>query len=227
MNFKSHGINLLASNQDNKLTDSLKNLYGIYSIIGGYPAVVETFIRTKDFNKALVKIKEIVSIFCQESLYYFEDINDVKLNSRLYFRDLGVTSYFLNKINASKSDTDGLINETFVYNCLYNHLNDSTGLLPNIPTFATLNNGELDFVLKSKYDNKLYGIEVKTGKNIGKRINKALELNKIDFAINVKGNTHGGFNEAERKYTIPIYLFSKFKFDLGEEEIDGTEALKK
>lgn len=298
---KYNSINLLASSQDSKLTDSVKNLYDIYSIIGGYPAVVETFIRTKDFNKALVKIKEIVSIFCQESLYYFEDINDVeiftnifdsitrilirekkglessgigeeiqkiivdestsnitkkicirainwlyhskiigscnkvincnindvKLNSRLYFRDLGVTSYFLNKINASKSDKDGLINETFVYNCLYNHLNDSTGLLPTLPTFATLNSGELDFILKSKYDNKLYGIEVKTGKNIEKTINKALELNKIDFAINVKGNTQAGFNEAERKYTIPIYLFSKFKFDLGEEEIDGTEALKK
>lgn len=155
------------------------------------------------------------------------NINDVKLNSRLYFRDLGVTYYFLNNISASKSDTDGLINETFIYNCLYNHLNDYTGLLPNIPTFATLNNGEMDFILKSKYDNKVYGIEVKSGKNIGKTINKALELDKIDFTINAKGNTQGGFNEDEKKYTIPIYLLSKFKFDLGEEVIDGREALEK
>lgn len=298
---KYNTIKLSVPNKDPNLIDLIKNAYDIYSVIGGYPSVVETFITTKDLNKALSKIKDIINIFCMESLYYFEDINDievftnifdsitrilirekkglessgigediqkiiidesssniskkicirainwlyhskiigscnkvidcnindVKLNSRLYFRDLGVTYYFLNNISASKNDTDGLINETFIYNCLYNHLNDSTGLLPKVPTFATLNNGELDFILKSNYDNKVYGIEVKSGKNIGKTINKALELNKIDFAINAKGNTKGGFNEAERKYTIPIQLFPKFKFDLGEKVVDERESLEK
>ncbi|MRY42665.1 AAA family ATPase [Clostridium beijerinckii] len=45
---------------------------------------------------------------------------------------------------------------------------------------------------------------------------KALEEKKIDYAISAKGDTFGGVLIAEKKHTIPIYLFSKFKFDLGE-----------
>lgn len=77
--------------------------------------------------------------------------------------------------------------------------------------FAVFGGGELDFVYRNRENGNTYGIEVKSGKNIGKTITKCLEKGKINFAIYLKGMTKGGI--ADKIYTIPIYLFPRFKFD--------------
>lgn len=38
----------------------------------------------------------------------------------------------------------------------------------------------------------------------------------IDYALYLKGNTLGGIDKEKNVVTIPIYLFERFKFDMGE-----------
>jgi len=38
----------------------------------------------------------------------------------------------------------------------------------------------------------------------------------IDYALYLKGNTLGGIDKEKNVVTIPIYLFERFKFDIGE-----------
>lgn len=111
-----------------------------------------------------------------------------------------------------------MINEIFVFNCLDRRINST-------PAFATLNNGELDFLVKSEYDSKLYGIEVKSGKNSGKTISDALNLNKIDYALYLKGNTFGRIDKEKNIITIPIYLLGRFKFDIGERILSRVDRV--
>lgn len=285
--------------------EKISNMFSVYSVIGGYPAVVVTLKETGDIAECRKIISNIVRIFCEESARYFNDtiikesdgrfvnniidvnmfsttlesitkllvnekkgfkedsfnealqkvvrkeyssniskdvchraiswlesakiirycnkiincnINDFRAKQRCFFTDLGIATHLLNLIKTSDSDEIGLINEIFVFNCL-----DRT--LDNTPSFATLNNGELDFLVKSNYDSKLYGIEVKTGKNSGKTISEALNLNKIDYALYLKGNTLGGIDKEKNIITIPIYLFERFKFDIGERILNRVDRV--
>lgn len=83
-----------------------------------------------------------------------------------------------------------------------------------VPWFATYkkNSGELDFYVKSRLDNKNYGLEVKRGREPAYTGNSLLENNKLDYLYNLK-KTYGGI--FENKYTVPIYLAGRVKFDLG------------
>lgn len=141
------------------------------------------------------------------------NILDFKVNSRCYFMDLGIASYFYNKVGADTSTINGLLNENFIYLDLYSRINSTSEIAFEMPAFATFNDGELDFFVKSLHDNKIYGIEVKSGKNSGKTAKEMLDKKVIDFLINTKGASFGGINN--NIYTIPIYTFSKFTFDKG------------
>ena len=127
-----------------------------------------------------------------------------KTRQRYFLSDIGMANYIMKKSNILKSEADGAINETFVYHSLSQKI-DVT------PMFAVYGNGELDFVYRNRENGCTYGIEVKSGKNIGKTITKCLEKGKINFALYLKGMTNGGV--ADKIYTIPIYLFPKFNFD--------------
>ena len=95
----------------------------------------------------------------------------------------------MNNANILMSESEGVLNETFVYQCLLDKI-------PTLPMFTVYGD--------------VYGIEVKAGKNSGKTLTKLLSNGKINFAIYLKGLTEGGI--ANKIYTIPIYLFPRFNF---------------
>lgn len=131
------------------------------------------------------------------------DFSNIKRRQRYFISDIGMANYIMKKENILKTEADGVINETFVYHCLNEKIEIT-------PMFAVYGDGELDFVYRNRDNGYTYGIEVKSGKNIGKTITKCLEKGKINFAIYLKGMTKGGI--ADKIYTIPIYLFPKFEF---------------
>lgn len=132
------------------------------------------------------------------------DFTNIKRRQRYFLADIGMANYIMNKANILTSESNGLVNETFVYHCL-------TEKISTVPMFAVYGDGELDFVYRNRENGSVYGIEVKTGKNVGKTITKSLTSGKINFAIYLKGLTEGGIHN--KIYTIPIYLFPKFNFE--------------
>ena len=81
------------------------------------------------------------------------------------------------------------------------------------PAFASYKGGEIDFFVKSLIGGeKRYGIEVKSGKNQALTGQRALEEQKIDILLLLKRNTMGGI--VGNIYTVPVYLFHRFRFDL-------------
>lgn len=295
----------LYGSSDKNDYEKISNMFSVYSVVGGYPAVVVNLKETGNIADCRKIISNIIRIFCEESARYFNDniikesgkdflsniidvnmfnhtlesitklltnekkgfkedsfnealqkivrkeyssniskdvchraiswlesakiigycnkvincnINDFRAKQRCFFTDLGIATHLLNSALTSESDEIGLINEIFVFNCLDRRINST-------PSFATLNNGELDFLVKSEYDSKLYGIEVKSGKNSGKTISEALNLNKIDYALYLKGNTFGGIDKEKNIITIPIYLLGRFKFDIGERVLSRVDRV--
>ncbi|MGL5085853.1 MAG: ATP-binding protein [Clostridium sp.] len=132
------------------------------------------------------------------------DFTSVKKRQRYFLSDLGMVNYIMRKNNILTCEANGVINETFVYNSLVTKI-------PTNPMFAIYGDGELDFIYRNRDTGYTYGIEVKSGKNIGKTITKCLNNGKINFAIYLKGITEGGI--ANKIYTIPIYLFPRFNFE--------------
>ena len=62
---------------DNRQTDDeLKLLFEIYLRVGGYPAVIQEFLNTKDFRICLKETHKIIDTFISESRRYFDAIED-------------------------------------------------------------------------------------------------------------------------------------------------------
>lgn len=140
-------------------------------------------------------------------------ILDFKARSRCFFTDLGLTGYFLRKVGADKPAIDGLLQENFVFLELRRRVERLHEVALETPAFATYQRGEIDFYVKSLIGKeKRYAIEVKSGKNQAVTGKKALEDGKVDCLLLLKGNTQGGIQK--ETYTIPVYLFPKFRFDL-------------
>lgn len=131
------------------------------------------------------------------------DFTNIKKRQRYFLSDIGMANFVMEKTNILMSESNGLLSETFVYNCLLDKI-------PTIPMFGVYGDGELDFIYRDRESGKIYGIEVKSGKNLGKTIVKSLSNGKIDFAVYLKGLTQGGI--ANKTYTIPIFLFPRFEF---------------
>lgn len=144
------------------------------------------------------------------------NILDAVQNVRFYFNDLGICRYFLDRAGANPGDIAGIINENFVYLYLEQYVGQRR-IAGVQPMFATYKEGELDFFVNSRVDFCNYGIEVKAGKTEGKTANRMLEDKKVDYVYFMKGNTYGGIAE-EKKYTIPIYLMGRVKFNIEEKE---------
>ena len=136
------------------------------------------------------------------------------INRRFYFIDNGMACYFLRLGNAPMSDVHGTLSENFVYRCLVHQISNIK-IRGSSPNFCLYQGGELDFYEVSTYDDKVYGLEVKAERGIGKTANKLLEDGKIDYLYLLKGDTYGGKFD-DHKYTIPIYLCQRLEFNLGE-----------
>lgn len=144
------------------------------------------------------------------------NILDAVQNVRFYFNDLGICRYFLDRAGANPGDIAGIINENFVYLYLEHYVSQRK-IAGVQPMFATYKEGELDFFVNSRADFCNYGIEVKAGKSEGKTANRMLEDNKIDYVYFMKGDTYGGIAE-EKKYTVPVYLMGRVRFNIEEKE---------
>lgn len=140
-------------------------------------------------------------------------ILDFKARSRYFFTDIGLTGYFLRKVGADRAAVNGLLQENFVFLELRRRVERLNEMALETPAFATYKGGEIDFYVKSLIGNeKSYAVEVKSGKNQAATGRKALDDGKVDCLLMLKGNTQGGI--AGEVYTIPVYLFPKFRFDL-------------
>lgn len=140
-------------------------------------------------------------------------ILDFKARCRCFFTDLGLTRYFLRKVGAENAAVEGLIQENFVFLELRRRQERLDEIALETPAFATYKGGEIDFFVKSLIGGeKTYAVEVKSGKGQASTGQKAMDDKKVDCLLLLKGNTSGG--NAAPIYTIPIYLFSRFRFDL-------------
>lgn len=140
-------------------------------------------------------------------------IMDFKARCRCYFTDLGLAYYFFRKIGAEPSSIQGLLHENFVFLELRRRSERLKEVALETPAFATYKGGEIDFLVKSLHGGeKLYALEVKSGRNAAATGKKALEDGKVDYLLLLKGDTRGG--KSENVITVPIFLFQKFEFSL-------------
>ncbi len=132
---------------------------------------------------------------------------DTRPNMRIYFRDLGVSRYFLKRGGVRGAAAEGYINENYVYLDLLKRINrmEIAGVSP---MFGTFQKGEIDFFLSSLINDKDYGVEVKAE---GKTAKALLDSGKVEAVYFLKGDTYGG--KAGRMLTVPIYLASRVRYD--------------
>lgn len=138
------------------------------------------------------------------------DATDTRANARFYFRDLGVSNYFLKAGGIKKAAVAGYINENFVYLDLLRRCRNME-IAGIAPMFATYKTGEIDFFVSNLENDKDYGIEVKTGDASGKTAQVILKDGKVEAVYFLKGGTYGG--QDGRMITIPIYLVERVEFD--------------
>lgn len=63
---------------------SLKQIYDVYCQIGGYPKVVETYLKTKNIQLAQGELVKIIDTFINESIRYFTDILDSRVFTEIF-----------------------------------------------------------------------------------------------------------------------------------------------
>ena len=143
------------------------------------------------------------------------NLNTIKDNSRFYINDLGLARYFYKKFNISDSDTLGMLNELFVAKVIHSKENSVNSDMLKYPCYGIIDDNEIDFITRSRLDNKIYGIEVKTSNNATKSLDLMLNKGLFDYGMAVKGVISGGESNIENKYTIPIVMFPRFEFTLG------------
>lgn len=66
---------------DSIIHRKLMELFRLYLIVGGMPAVVQTYLDTNDIKKVVNKQREILSM-------YVEDISQYNINNKLYIKDI-------------------------------------------------------------------------------------------------------------------------------------------
>lgn len=275
----------LYGNSDERVYQSLEDLYQVYCSIGGYPAVVLDYLDNGSIENCQLVIEKIIHLFSNESKRYFEDILDsavydniftsiarilvrekkglqedsfteelqrivtkdyssnitkatmnraidwlysagiigfagkvqdckildFKAKARIYFMDVGLTSYFLIQTGCPQSDIAGTVSENFIFLDLRRRINSPREIAFETPAFATLGEFEIDFFVRSIKEQKTYAIEAKSGKNSSKTVAAVQKKRAADYILFAKGNTHGG--NSTDSITIPIYGISKFKFN--------------
>lgn len=63
--------------------DELKRYYDLYCQIGGYPAVVKTYLETRDMEICQTELDRVIHIFTEESQGYFDNVLDINLFGQL------------------------------------------------------------------------------------------------------------------------------------------------
>lgn len=138
------------------------------------------------------------------------DLLDFKPGRRCFFMDLGVASYYLNRVGTTNATINGTLNENYVYINLLKRQNFPEEITFEMPAFATYKGGEIDYVVQSIESHERYLIEVKTGKGSAQTAMKALQDGKADKLLYLKGNTKGG--QDGKILTLPLYMLERFGF---------------
>lgn len=135
---------------------------------------------------------------------------DTRADMRYYFRDIGLTRYFLKAGGITGAAVSGYLSENFVYLDLLKRVRkmEISGMSPMFGTYKT---GEIDFLVHNTQNEKTYAVEVKAGKSAGKTAQMLLKDGRVEAVYFLKGDTYGGV--AERMVTVPIYLVGRLKFD--------------
>lgn len=135
---------------------------------------------------------------------------DTRADVRFYFRDLGVARYFLKAGGVTGAAVSGYMSENFVYLDLLKRARrmEISGLSPMFGTYKT---GEIDFLVNNTQNEKIYGVEVKAGKAVGKTAQMLLNEGRVEAVYFLKGDTYGGV--VERMITVPIYLVGRVRFE--------------
>ena len=87
----------------------------------------------------------------------------------------------------------------------------SFGIAPWFGTYEKIN-GELDFYVRSLFDYKNYGIEVKSTDKEDKTGRKLLEDKLLNYLYILKGETQGGIAE-DKIFTVPLCLADRIRFE--------------
>ena len=124
--------------------------------------------------------------------------------------DLGVASYYLNRVGTTNATINGTLNENYVYINLLKRQNFPEEITFEMPAFATYKGGEINYVVQSIESHERYLIEVKTGKGSAQTAMKALQDGKADKLLYLKGNTKGG--QDGKILTLPLYMLERFGF---------------
>ena len=136
-------------------------------------------------------------------------------NARFYIKDLGILNYIADRYDIDTSNLMGLKNETFVYRSLI--LDEfSSRFKGDRPAFGMYHDCEYDFIVKSRYDDERYAIEVKAGKGSNGNLKNLIVEGKVKYIVNYKGNTGGG--RSEDIITLPIWLAERFQYNLGRKK---------
>ncbi|MGN9171750.1 ATP-binding protein [Lachnospiraceae bacterium HCP1S3_A8] len=138
------------------------------------------------------------------------DLLDFKPGRRCFFMDLGVASYYLNRVGTTNATINGTLNENYVYINLLKRQNFPEEITFEMPAFATYKGGEIDYVVQSIESHERYLIEVKTGKGSAQTAMKALQDGKADKLLYLKGNTKG--EQDGKILTLPLYMLERFGF---------------
>lgn len=199
-----------------------------------FPAIAQTMVKEKKGSSDL--IKELAGIITQTNISRItrqsinqaiswlyrshvigycgqatecDPVNTV-MNRRFYFLDLGIAKHFLSASGADTAIVRGLINENFVYiNLLKRSINRELTWWQ--PMFGTYKNGEIDFFVRTIGNDKNYGVEVKTGRGIGRTAQELLRDHKVEAVYYLKGDTYGG--KEDRMLTVPICLAERISYD--------------
>lgn len=70
--------------EDSDIHERLKSVYDIYCKIGGYPSVVQSYIRTRSMEAARAELIRIIDTFMNESIRYFTDILDTQVFTDIF-----------------------------------------------------------------------------------------------------------------------------------------------
>lgn len=70
--------------EDSDIHERLKSVYDIYCKIGGYPSVIQSYIRTRSMEVARAELVRIIDTFMNESIRYFTDILDTQVFTDIF-----------------------------------------------------------------------------------------------------------------------------------------------
>ncbi len=164
----------------------------------------DKLVTKKDVNKAVSwLIYNGVLGLC--SLYLDGKMFNKLSDRRIYYSDCGLASYICKKTGGlDKTNIEGLLTETFVYNELnrLHNINIRNNLVKeSTPGFSILGQYELDF-MEETMDGVTYGIEIKTKDGDPKSLKVYIQRGLVDKGIVAK-RTIG--NKGDKISTIPIW----------------------